>query len=73
MDPVLIDDKVNTVVLPGDIVGTISDLKLRLGPGRLQSLNNQQLIVLGLLQNKENIVATKSGILRYSFVAIVEL
>lgn len=28
-----IEQKVNSVVLPGDIVGKISELKMRLGPG----------------------------------------
>jgi len=45
-----IDSKVDQVVFPGDVVGSVIDLKIRLGPG--------------LMQNQENIVATKSGILR---------
>lgn len=45
-----IDSKVDKVVFPGDVVGSITDFKIRLGPG--------------LMQNQENIVATKCGILR---------
>lgn len=41
---------VNKVVFPGDIVGKITDFKIRLGPG--------------LLQNGEHITATKCGVLR---------
>jgi len=45
-----IDSKIDQVVYPGDVVGSITDLKIRLGPG--------------LMQNQENIVATKCGILQ---------
>ncbi len=45
-----LSSKVDTVVLPGDIVGKLVDLKVRLGPG--------------LIQNGDNIIATKCGILR---------
>jgi len=45
-----IDSKIDKVVFPGDVVGSVTDLKIRLGPG--------------LMQNQESIVATKCGILR---------
>lgn len=45
-----INGLVNKVVFPGDIVGKITDFKIRLGPG--------------LLQNGEHITATKCGVLR---------
>lgn len=44
------DKKINKLVVPGDVIGTISDLSIRLGPG--------------LLQNKDEIVVTKCGILQ---------
>jgi hypothetical protein len=45
-----IDSFVGGLILPGDIIGKITDFKMRLGPG--------------LMQNKEHIVATKCGVLR---------
>ncbi len=56
MNEVVIQDKeieqdlVGKIVMPGQIVGSVNDLKVRLGPG--------------LLQNQQHIIATKSGILR---------
>ncbi len=44
------NSRVDRLVMPGDIVGKITDLKIRLGPG--------------LIQNGENIVSTKCGVLR---------
>jgi len=45
-------EKLNKTVLPGDVIGSISAKqgKLRLG--------------MGLMQNKDSIVATKCGVLR---------
>ncbi|KAM9981782.1 hypothetical protein ACTFIY_004088 [Dictyostelium cf. discoideum] len=39
-------------VVPGDVIGKIGDLKVRIGPG--------------LLQTKDTVLATKAGVLRYS-------
>jgi hypothetical protein len=44
-------NKVNTVVIPGDVIGYIADSKLHLGPG--------------IIQNRDTLIATKAGILRY--------
>jgi len=46
------DTLIDQFVVPGDLLGKISDLKVRIGPG--------------LLQNKDTILATKSGVLRFS-------
>lgn len=47
---IALQDKVDTIVLPGDLVGRITDLKIRLGSG--------------LIQHQDYIVATKAGYLR---------
>eukprot|EP01112_Ceratiomyxa_fruticulosa_P013283 TRINITY_DN3728_c0_g2_i2.p1 TRINITY_DN3728_c0_g2~~TRINITY_DN3728_c0_g2_i2.p1 ORF type:complete len:233 (-),score=39.83 TRINITY_DN3728_c0_g2_i2:33-731(-) len=46
------NSKVDSFIIPGDVIGNISDLNIRIGPG--------------LIQNKEAIIATKPGVLRYS-------
>ncbi|KAK5577957.1 hypothetical protein RB653_002905 [Dictyostelium firmibasis] len=46
------DSLVDEFVVPGDVIGKIGDLKVRVGPG--------------LLQTKDTILATKAGVLRYS-------
>jgi len=46
------DELIDQVVLPGDIIGTVTgEKKIRLGPG--------------LMQNEDAIMATKAGLLRY--------
>jgi len=52
VNPMDLVAETNQFVLPGDLVGKIKDLKMRIGPG--------------LTQNKEMIYATKAGFLRYS-------
>ncbi|EGG13576.1 Putative nuclease [Cavenderia fasciculata] len=44
--------KIDQFVVPGDAIGQIDDLKVRIGPG--------------LLQNKDQVVASKAGVLRFS-------
>eukprot|EP01132_Coremiostelium_polycephalum_P000490 gene490-618_t len=46
------DKIVGEFVVPGEILGKINDLKVRIGPG--------------LLQSKDQILATKSGVLKFS-------
>jgi hypothetical protein len=46
-----IDPKfINKIVFPGEVVGVVTDLRIRLGPG--------------LIQNQNSIVATKAGVFR---------
>jgi exosome complex component RRP40 len=44
-------NKINTIVIPGDVIGEITDTKLQLGTG--------------IIQNKDTLIATKAGILRH--------
>lgn len=57
-----IESRVDSLVLPGDIVGKITDLKTRLGNYDVILCN--LMIGPGLMQNQDNIVATKCGVLR---------
>lgn len=46
------DELIDQVVLPGDVIGTVTgEKKIRLGPG--------------LMQDEDSIMATKAGLLRY--------
>ncbi|EFA76349.1 Putative nuclease [Heterostelium album PN500] len=46
------ESNIDKFVLPGDCIGTISDLKVRIGPG--------------LIQVKDTVIASKCGVLRFS-------
>jgi hypothetical protein len=46
-----IKEKINFVVLPGEIIGCVDAIGIKLG--------------IGLIQDKGDIVATKAGILRF--------
>lgn len=46
-----IKEKINHVVLPGEVIGPVDSLGIKLG--------------LGLIQDRGDVVATKAGVLRY--------